>query len=102
MPARLRPGSAIIPVTPLARRLWHFQHELLTCVRRLNVPADNTAAERAIRPLVIARTISGGPRSPKGSHTRMTLSSLVAAALASGHNPLTACQQIARGQLPHI
>jgi transposase len=90
------------PAHALAWRLWHFQHEVLTCVRRPDVPADNNAAERAIRPLVIMRKISGGTRSPAGSSTRMTLYSLVATALASRHNPLTACQQVLAGPLPQV
>jgi transposase len=90
------------PCHALAWRLWHFQGELLTCVRRPDVPADNNAAERAIRPLVIARKISGGTRAPTGSRTYMTLYSLVATALASGHNPLTACQQVLHGPLPQL
>lgn len=90
------------PCHALAWRLWHFQGELLTCVRRPEVPADNNAAERAIRPLVIMRKISGGTRSPAGSRTHMTLYSLVATALASGHNPLTACQQVLASPLPQV
>jgi transposase len=90
------------PCHALAWRLWHFQRELLVCVRRPDVPADNNAAERAIRPLVIARKISGGTRSPAGSRTHMTLYSLVATALASGLNPLTACQHVLAGPLPQV
>lgn len=90
------------PCHALAWRLWHFQGELLTCVQHPAVPPDNNAAERAIRPLVVARKISGGTRSPSGSSTRMTLYSLVATALASGRNPLTACQHILRGPLPQM
>jgi len=66
------------PCRPLAWRLWHFQHELLTCVCDPRVPPDNNAAERAIRPLVIARKISGGTRSARGSQTQMRLYSLAA------------------------
>lgn len=41
------------------------------------VPPTTNAAERAVRPLVIARTISGGTRSKLGSATRMIRQSLV-------------------------
>ncbi len=37
---------------------------------------SNNLAERSVRPLVIARKISGGTRSPEGSDTRMGLFSL--------------------------
>ena len=38
--------------------------------------ADNNLAERAIRPLVVVRKISGGSRSTEGTKTRMGLASL--------------------------
>lgn len=42
------------------------------------MPPTNNAAERALRPLVVARKVSGGTRSKHGSRTRMVLQSLVA------------------------
>ena len=44
----------------------------------INLSDDLTLAERAIRPLVIARKISGGTRSERGSNTRMALHTLFA------------------------
>ncbi|HEX6819233.1 MAG TPA: IS66 family transposase, partial [Ktedonobacterales bacterium] len=91
------------PCRPLAWRVWHFAHELLTCVRQPGVvPCDNNAAERALRPLVIARKISGGSRSPRGSATRVTLCSLFATWTAQGHDPLLHCQQLLQGSLPQL
>jgi len=52
--------------------------------------ADNNLAERRIRPLVVARKISGGTRSPEGSAVRMGLASLLATFQARGLNPFTA------------
>jgi hypothetical protein len=40
------------------------------------VVPDNNAAERALRPVVVMRKISGGTRSPQGSTTRLGLASL--------------------------
>ncbi len=57
------------------------------------VPADNNLAERSLRPLVIARKVSGGTRSPEGSRVRMALASLFGTWLAQGRNPLAACHQ---------
>jgi SAM-dependent methyltransferase len=54
------------------------------------VPPENNAAERA-RPLVTARTIAGGTRSPQGTATRMALASLLGTARARGQDPLLAC-----------
>ena len=53
------------------------------------VPPTNNAAERALRPLVIARKISGGTRSLNGSHTRMMLQSVVATWDLRGLDPLS-------------
>ncbi len=53
--------------------------------------ADNNLAERRIRPLAVARKISGGTRSPEGSEARMRLASLFATWQARGLNPFTAC-----------
>jgi transposase len=57
---------------------------LLTCVRQPEVPPDNNPAERATRPVVIARKISGGTHSPHGSQTRMQLTIRAAKWSASG------------------
>jgi transposase len=66
------------PGRTLAKRLLRFQGELFLFVRHSEVLPDNNAAERAIRPLVIARKISGGSCSSSGSRTRMILASLTA------------------------
>lgn len=90
------------PCRPLAWRLWHFQHELLTCVAQSGVPPDNNLAERAIRPLVITRKISGGTRSAQGSLTHMRLYSLAATWTAQGHNPLHQFRQLLSNSLPQV
>jgi transposase len=90
------------PCRALAWRLWHFQDELLTCVREPAVPADNNLAERALRPLVVARKISGGTRSPRGSQTRMHLATLAATWLASGRAPLVEFRRLLQTPLPQI
>ena len=55
------------------------------------VPAHNNLAERSVRPLVIARKISGGTRSPQGSRTRMGLASLFQTWSAQQLNPFLQC-----------
>src|SRR6266700_917086 len=57
----------------LCERVERFLPELFVFVAYPGVPSDNNLAERSVRPLVIARKISGGTRSPKGSSTRMGL-----------------------------
>ena len=73
---RAQPGDA--PQAVLCARVERYQAELFTFVADPAVPPTNNAAERALRPLVIARKISGGTRSEQGSATRMVLQSLVA------------------------
>lgn len=64
------------PQRILAARLIRFEPEMFTFVEHVGVPSDNNAAERAIRPAVISRKISGGTRSPHGSQTKSALMSL--------------------------
>jgi hypothetical protein len=79
------------PCTALAKRLLRHQDELFQFVLRDGVSADNNLAERAVRPLVVTRKISGGTRSPQGSATRMTLASLFGTWQVRGINPLDEC-----------
>ncbi len=82
------------PQRVLCERVAKFLPELFTFVRDPRVPPDNNAAERALRPLVVARKISGGTRSPQGSRDRMALASLFGTWCRRGLNPLTACYQM--------
>jgi hypothetical protein len=75
----------------LCKRVEMFLPELFVFVAIAGVPAHNNLAERSVRPLVIARKISGGTRSPKGSQTRMGLASLFGTWLAQGLNPFHQC-----------
>jgi hypothetical protein len=59
------------PCHTLAHRLLRHQGELFAFVRVDGVAADNNLAERCLRPVVIARKISGGSRSPEGTTTRV-------------------------------
>ena len=53
-----------------AHRLWHWTEDP-------RVPAENNAAERAVRPLAIARKISHGSQSTRGRETRSVLMSIL-------------------------
>jgi transposase len=79
------------PQHTLCERVERFLPELFVFVAVPGVPAHNNLAERSVRPLVIARKISGGSRSPKGSHTRMGLASLFGTWMAQGLNPFRLC-----------
>jgi len=83
-----------VPQRVLAKRIENFLSELFVFVEYPGVPSDNNTAERAIRPAVIIRKVSGGTRSPKGSNTKTTLMSLFQTWVMQGANPLDRCRQM--------
>ena len=87
-------ADATAPQAVLCRRIVKYLHALFVFVLDPAVPPTNTAAERSLRHLVIARKISGGTRSAAGTATRLTLASLFGAWRLRGLNPYDACQQL--------
>ena len=83
-----------VPQRVLAQRIENFISELFVFVEYPEAPSENNAAERAVRPAVIARKVSGGTRSPKGSSTKMTLMSLFYTWTLRGVDPIAACRQM--------
>ncbi len=61
----------------LAKRLSKHAHQLFTFLEQMDVESDNNRAERAIRPAVVTRKISGGNRSPKGTQAFGIITSLI-------------------------
>jgi transposase len=88
------------PQRILAQRIEKHMAELFWFVEDPRVPSDNNAAERSIRPSVIARKISGGTRSEKGSNTRMILMSLFGTWTLRGLDTITACQHMLAAYKP--
>lgn len=84
-------GSADHPAQTLSQRLLRYERSMFTYVAVAGVKADNNLAERSIRPLAVARKISGGSRSGDGVNARMRLHSLFGTWLAQGLNPLREC-----------
>jgi transposase len=82
------------PQRRLCARIERHLAELFVFVVEPGVPPDNNAAERSLRHLVTSRKISGGTRSPAGTDTKMTLSTLFGTWRAQGHNPFHACRQL--------
>lgn len=82
----------------LSERMLRFEPELFTFVEHPYVPPDNNAAERAIRPAVVARKVSGGTRSKSGSETKAVLMSLFGTWQARGMDPLDACLKLLTSQ----
>lgn len=83
-----------LPQSVLSKRLVQFEAELFTFVEYPEVPSENNAAERSVRPRVIARKISGGTRSSEGSKTMAVLASLFETWRIRGENALEACRQM--------
>ena len=82
------------PERVLAERMVRFLGELFIFVQCPDVPSENNPAERAIRPAVVARKISGGTRSPKGSKTSSVLRTLFETWTPRGCNALDTCRQM--------
>lgn len=80
------------PMSTLCGRIITFLPELFTFVRFPGVSSDNNKAERDLRHLVVARKISGGTRSPKGSKTKEILDSLFGTWRLQNLNPLEQCR----------
>lgn len=87
------PDSAA-PRATLGQRVARSLDGLLTFVADPAVPPDNTPAARSLRPLVIARKVSGGARSPEDPRVRMARASLFATRHARGRDPGAACHQL--------
>lgn len=80
-----------VPMQTLCKRMEKYQSELFVFLTDPQIPSDNNAAERSLRHSVIARKISGGTRSPRGSITKMILASLFGTWSLRGKNPLEEC-----------
>jgi transposase len=78
----------------LAKRVCRYLPELFTFVEHPQVAWHNNAAERAIRPAVIARKVSGGTRSARGSQTRTRLMSVFATWALHGKASIAACAEM--------
>jgi transposase len=78
----------------IGKRLRKFQNELTAFLKEKDLEGTNNAAERAIRPLVVARKISGGSRSANGADAFATLASLVRTAGQQGKNVLATIKSL--------
>lgn len=84
------------PQRVLAERIVNFEDQLFTFVQHPGTPSENNPAERAVRPAVIARKISGGTRSEKGSATKSALLTLFGTWKLRGQDQLQACTEMLR------
>jgi hypothetical protein len=79
------------PGRALCQLVLRHQDELFQFLLVAGLASNNNLAERSLRPLVVARKISGGSRSQNGSKTRMALASLFGTWAARGLNPFLEC-----------
>ncbi len=70
----------------IAKRLLKYQSELTAFLWDKDLDATNNAAERALRPAVVARKISGGSRSKNGANAWAALASLMRTASQQNRN----------------
>jgi transposase len=64
----------------IAKRLLKYESELTAFLHEKDLDATNNAAERALRPAVVMRKITGGSRSKNGAKAWATLASLMRSA----------------------
>jgi transposase len=91
-------GKAV-PQRVLCERILKYLPELFTFLTDPRVPADNNAAERSIRPIVVRRKISGGTRSSAGTLCRTALWTLTETWQLQGKPLLSAWMDLLRN--PH-
>ena len=72
----------------LSKHLRRERPYLFTFLYCPGLDATNNAAERALRPLVVARKNWGGNRTDKGARAQAVVSSILATARQQGENPL--------------
>jgi hypothetical protein len=91
----------------LVKRLRRHQNDLFTALDQADVPFDNNAAERAIRPAVIIRKNSYGNRSQQGADCQAVLMSIFRTLKQRGHDPIRTivnalATYLTTGQLPPL
>jgi hypothetical protein len=82
------------PQAVLCRRIEKYLPELFVFVGNPLVPATNNAAERSLRPTVVARKISGGTRASGGTQIKMTLATVFGTWRVRGLNPFAECLRL--------
>lgn len=86
------------PQRVLSKRIVRFASEMFVFVEYPMIPSENNAAERAVRPAVIARKVCGGSRSSNGTKTKMILMSLFGTWSAQGLDGIESCHSILAGK----
>jgi len=82
----------------LTRRLHKYRDKLTTFLHRREVDGTNNAAERAIRPAVVMRKITGGSRSPSAARAWAILASVMRTAEQQGRNVVETIKTLLRAE----
>ncbi len=80
----------------LAGRLRKYRDKLTTFLHDPRVDGTNNAAERALRPAVVMRKITGGSRSESGAQAWAILASVMRAAEQQGHDVVKTIKTLLR------
>ena len=82
----------------LRRRYGTLRRHLFTFLDHPEVPADNNASERELRPIATYRKVTGGFRSTWGADLFAAVRSVIGTAARRGMGAYQAIQQTLRGQ----
>jgi transposase len=82
----------------LATRLRKYGGQLTTFLHKPEVDATNNAAERALRPGVVMRKISGGSRSAAGARAWAILASVMRTAQQQGRDVMATIQDLLKAE----
>jgi transposase len=92
--AHRRDATADPDTRRLAERLWRHRDQLTAFLWEREVDGTNNAAERALRPIVVARKVSGGSRSAAGARATAVVASVLRTARQQGRNVLATLKQL--------
>jgi hypothetical protein len=82
----------------LATRLRKYGGQLSTFLHKEQVDGTNNAAERALRPAVVMRKISGGSRSAAGARAWSILASVMRTAQQQGRDVVATIQDLLKAE----
>ena len=82
----------------LAQRLKKYRDKLTTFLHKDEVDGTNNAAERALRPAVVMRKITGGSRSASGAHAWSILASVMRTAEQQGRDVLETIKTLLKAE----
>lgn len=82
----------------LTRRLKKYREKLTTFLHKSEVDGTNNAAERAIRPAVVMRKITGGSRSASGAKAWSILASVMRTAEQQGRDVLETLKTLLKAE----